>query len=99
MASQCASGAENSVIFQVPFAFVVAGRTMPAGSYTVETSGSIVAVRGSGSSVLVASGPPAIESDLQPGLIFSKHGGASYLVGVRTEDDFRSIGPGAPKFH
>ena len=94
MATQCAFAADTSITLRVPFAFVVAGRTMPAGAYTIEASGSVVAVRGSGASVLVAGEPQSFVPYAEPGLIFSRHGGTSYLVGVRTEEETRSIGSG-----
>ena len=95
LAAPCAFGAESSVRLQVPFAFVVAGRTMPAGDYTIDASGSVVSVRGAGSSVLVAGGPETMTSNEQPGLVFARRGGRSYLVGVRTEEGALSIGSGA----
>ncbi len=91
VAVQCASGAESSISLQVPFAFVVAGLTMPAGAYTVETSGSVVSVRGNKSSALVAGGPGAAPHYAEPGLIFVRRSGTEYLIGVQTEDDARSI--------
>lgn len=95
LASQCVSAAESSMTLQVPFAFVVSGRNMPAGAYTVETDGSVVAVHGRAGSAIVSSGPQAAGRFTEPGLIFSRRGGTAYLVGVRTEADARSIGSGA----
>jgi hypothetical protein len=92
LASQCVSAADASITLHVPFAFVVGGKTMPAGAYTVETDGSIVAVRGTAGSAIVTSGPQAFRPAAQPGLIFARRGGATYLVGVRTENDARMIG-------
>jgi hypothetical protein len=92
LGSQSVSAAESSITLQVPFAFVVEGKPMPAGLYIVETSGSVVAIRGSAGSAMVTSGPRSIRRDAAPGLIFSRRGTTTYLVGVRTEDDARSIG-------
>jgi hypothetical protein len=91
LASQCLSAAESTITLHVPFAFVVGGKTMPAGAYTVETNGSVVSVRGNTGSAIVTSGPEAVRPAAQPGLIFARRGGATYLVGVRTEDDARMI--------
>jgi hypothetical protein len=94
LVTQCAYGAESSVTLDVPFAFVVAGRTLPAGAYTVETNGTVISVHGRKTSVLVGSGPTAMMRNAQPALIFTRRGATAYLTGVHTEDDTRSIGLG-----
>ena len=79
--------AGDSIDVTVPFAFVVGGHPMPAGSYVIETSKTdgIVLLRGAGSSVLVATGPGgSLSADGKPGLVFQKKGSAAYLVGVQT---------------
>ena len=81
-----AFAAIDSITATVPFAFVVNGRTMPAGAYEVETSesGAILYIRSSKNAVLVASNPASSAiSTAKPGLVFEKHGQAVYLVGVR----------------
>ncbi len=92
IAGHSASAAASAVRLNIPFAFVVAGRTMPAGVYTVGMSGSVISISGQRSSVLVAGGPRGVSRNAEPGLIFSRRSGTAYLVGVRTDDDARSIG-------
>ena len=99
LGSQCVSAAESSITLHVPFAFVISGKTMPAGAYTVETDGSVVAVRGSAGAAIVASGQELGSRDAAPGLIFSRRGGTAYLVGVRTQEDARAIGSSALQRH
>ena len=81
-----AFAATDSISANVPFAFVVNGRTMPAGAYEVENSesGAILYIRSSKNAVLVASNPAnAATSTAKPGLVFEKRGETVYLVGVR----------------
>lgn len=91
LACQCTFAAESTITLHVPFAFVLAGKTLPAGAYTVDTDGTVVAVRGTAGTTVVASGPEALDRNAQPALIFARRSGAMYLVGVRTEDDARMI--------
>lgn len=91
LGSQYVSAAESSITLHVPFAFVVAGKTMPAGAYTVDTDGTVVAVRGRAGTALVSSGPSAFKPNAKPALIFSRQGSTTYLVGIRTQDDARLI--------
>jgi hypothetical protein len=92
LAGQCAFGTESAVTLHVPFAFVVAGRTLPAAAYIVEANGSVVYIHGGGNSVLVTGLPQSQPRYAKPGLIFAQRGGKSYLIGVQTEDDGFSIG-------
>ncbi len=81
-----ASAATDSITATVPFAFVVNGRTMPAGAYEVQSSDSsaVLYIRGSKSGAVVASNPGgAPNSTDKPGLVFERHGSTTYLVGVR----------------
>ena len=47
----------ESVAMKVPFAFSAAGKTMPAGSYTVEAEGNILSLRGVPASAMVMTIP------------------------------------------
>jgi hypothetical protein len=91
LGSQCLYAADSSITLHVPFAFVVNGKTMPAGAYTIDTDGTVVAVRGSAGTAMVTSGPRNFDANAKPALIFSRQGGTTYLVGVRTEEDARTI--------
>lgn len=86
----------------VPFAFVVGGRLMPAGDYTIGNSrngSAVLYVRGEGAGIAVISSPsmlPAADA-ISTGLVFRTRGGQRYLVGVKWSDEpSRSIP--APSF-
>ncbi len=84
--------AASAVKAEIPFAFIVGNRTMPAGEYTVvsSTGGSTVLyIHGMGSGVAVISSPSGISSAdaKNPGLIFQTRGSQRYLVGVQMSDE------------
>src|ERR1700761_9087424 len=82
-----AFAASNSLTVNIPFAFVVNGRTLPAGSYAVDVadSNSVLSIRNRQGGLLVASNPGTGGSSNKPGLIFEKRGATEYLVGVHTD--------------
>ena len=49
--------AQGTIVLTVPFAFVVEGRTLPAGAYAVEETGNLVYIRGNHAGVIVPSLP------------------------------------------
>ena len=78
---------------QVPFAFIVGSRTMPAGDYTVAPSNNgsaILYIHGAGSGVAVLSSPIAIavsSNSATSSLVFETRGSQHYLVAVRMGDE------------
>jgi hypothetical protein len=95
LAAQCVFAAESRITLHVPFAFVVAGRTMPAGEYEVETEDNdMVYVRGGHGAVMVTSLPGSFKRDERPALVFFRRGGSVYLTGIQTADSARSLTPG-----
>jgi hypothetical protein len=94
LAAQCVFAAESRITLHVPFAFVVAGRTMPAGAYEVETDDNdMVYVRGGHGAVMVTSIPGSFKPDERPALVFSRRGGSVYLTGIQTADSARNLTP------
>jgi hypothetical protein len=75
---------------EVPFAFMVGNRKMPAGSYTVASStstSSVYYIEGVGQAVAVLSSPldAAMKDGAKPALVFETKGSERYLVGVRMD--------------
>jgi hypothetical protein len=92
LAAQCAFAVESRITLHVPFSFLVAGRTMPAGEYEVETNDNdVVYVRGGHGAVMVTSLPKSFSRDEKPALVFARRGGNVYLIGVKTADSERSL--------
>ena len=89
--------ASDSLTAHVPFPFVVDGRTLPPGSYQIESSesGAVLCIRNNKTGVLVASSPEsATNSPAKPGLVFERHGSAIYLVGIHmSANGNRSLTP------
>ena len=84
---QSVSAADDSLDVNVPFAFVVGGRQMPAGAYVIQASktSGVVLLRSGASAIMVSSGPGGSSpGDSKPGLTFEKKGATTYLVGVHT---------------
>lgn len=87
-----AFAASPIITAQVPFAFMVGNRKMPAGSYTVASSASspsVYYIQGIGQSVAVLSFPrdAAMKDGAKPSLVFETKGSEHYLVGVRMYDE------------
>ena len=59
---------------QIPFAFTVSDKTLPAGSYHLSTSQSVLTVRGSGSGVFVMTNRVESAANRQPSLVFHRYG-------------------------
>lgn len=83
-----AFAASPTIQAQVPFAFMVGNRKMPAGSYTVSSSSnesSVFYIHGVGQAVAVLSSPlgAAVPDGSKPGLVFQTRGSERYLVGIR----------------
>ena len=86
-----ASASASALDVKVPFAFVVNGKTLPAGQYRVETEGSMVLIHGEkgtrGGAVVQTM--PAIGPDPAgkvPALTFSRHENQLRLTGVWQSD-------------
>lgn len=71
-ASAPADAAEINV--RIPFDFMVSGKTLPQGSYTVSTAQSAMFVRGFGRGVVVLTNRVESRSDDQAKLVFHKYG-------------------------
>ena len=75
----------NLVRIHAPFAFVVAGKELPAGDYLIEQTSEtgVLLIRGQGGSmmVLTTSGEPDVRH--YPGASFATAGGEKYLTKVR----------------
>jgi len=69
----------------VPFAFVVGTKKLPAGEYTfrLSDSGQTVFVVGSAQSSMVRALPSAAATDSSEGLVFKRQNGNEYLVRVQ----------------
>lgn len=91
-----ARAADGRITLNVPFSFVVAGRTLPAGSYTVETAGNLVYIRGTRQGVVIASLPSQHAPRTDEALVFHRSGSTTYLVQAEMQDDTRVV-PGASK--
>ena len=74
----------NVLRIHAPFAFVVAGKELPAGDYLIEQTSEtgVLLIRGQGGSmmVLTTSGEPARRD---PGALFTTAGGEKYLKQVQ----------------
>lgn len=91
-ASPCYAQA-NGVQGNVPFAFQVGSKTMPAGEYRVERlsipDGSILVIRctdGSAAALASTFGVDAKNGESQPKLVFHKYGSSYFLSEVWTGD-------------
>jgi hypothetical protein len=87
-----ALAASPLITAQVPFAFMVGNRKMPAGSYTVASSAStssVFYIQGAGHAVAVLSSPAdaAVKAGAKPALVFETKGSERYLVGVRMDGE------------
>jgi hypothetical protein len=93
-----AFGATDVIKVNVPFAFVVAGQHMPAGSYDLQSSdtGAVLYIQGQGGNIMVASETVSTGSNVKPALFFEKHNGTNVLVKARMADlSTRSVPSGA----
>ena len=87
-----ALAASPLITAQVPFAFMVGNRKMPAGSYTVAssaTTSSVFYIQGAGQAIAVLSSPldTAMKDGAKPALVFETKGSERYLVGVRMDGE------------
>ncbi len=81
----------SRVDLRVPFSFVVSGRTLPPGNYTLVENGSTLFIRGDHQEFIVPSVPTAYTTGSKPRLEFRREGAATYLVGVQTIDETRAV--------
>jgi len=103
-----AAGSANASIVdvKVPFAFVVQGRTLPAGTYRIETEdASIVLIRGEGAThagtfVLTTPASGSDPAGASPALTFSKHENQYQLddIWLDEHDGVEIARPGHHKF-
>jgi hypothetical protein len=87
-----AFAASPLITAQVPFAFMVGNRKLPAGSYTVASSAStssVFYIQGAGQAVAVLSSPADMptKDGAKPALVFETKGSERYLVGVRMDGE------------
>lgn len=83
-----AFAASGVIRVNVPFKFVVAGTTLPAGQYNIQVSetGSVLYIQGQAANVMVESATISTGSTAEPALVFQTHNGANYLVSARMGD-------------
>jgi len=88
-----ASSSGDPIRVNVPFAFVVAGKVLPAGQYTVqETDSGLILVRGEGTAAMTISLPGnLVKAGTMPALHFTANSGHEYLVEVNDETSSRSV--------
>ena len=70
---------------QVPFAFEVAGKSFPAGMYTVDSiAGGVIMIHNatSGETAAVMASPASYEAIPKPGMVFDKGSDLAMLSGV-----------------
>lgn len=83
-----------TVTASVPFKFVVSGRTMPAGRYTLDELGPAhtLVIRQDGTKAAAIATPGAVE-ELRPGgpnqLVFHRYGNRYFLAQIRVAGAYR----------
>src|SRR5579859_4605786 len=81
-----ASAQSNALHVHVPFAFMVADQTMPAGDYVIEQEGhlGLLIIHGQGHSMAVITTPEGDYSQIdEAGVSFERRGTDSHLARVR----------------
>ena len=82
-----AASTSDSLFVHVPFQFVAAGQSFPAGDYRVQSADNgVVLIQGNGKAAATISVPGAMPKAGAPtGLKFSSDGQREHLVGVQIE--------------
>ena len=85
--SSMAVAAVDSTTFNVPFAFSVNGRELPAGKYSISEASpaGVLFIRGNDLASIVPTAPGSNAPDAKPAMVFVRDGAKTSLVGVRTE--------------
>jgi hypothetical protein len=71
---------------RIPFGFAVGGKTLPAGSYSIETRDAIVILKGSRASAIVLANRASSYEDMRAKMVFLKTGDRYDLAEVWTGD-------------
>lgn len=79
----------ESLNVRVPFEFVAAGQSFPAGDYRVQrTDNGLIMIQGNGKAAATITVPGALAKPGEAtGLKFSSNGGREHLVGVQVEGE------------
>jgi hypothetical protein len=93
--SVTASASEMNI--RIPFDFVVNGHTLPAGTYSVSSTGTVVLMSGGHKSALIMTSLADVTADRagRGTLVFLKSGERYDLVEIWTHDDLKRELPGA----
>ena len=83
----------DRVQVNVPFAFVLAGKSFPAGRYMIkETDAGVILVQGDGGAAIALTVPgEKLKTAHRPALAFTTSNGREYLVGVQSENTTREV--------
>jgi hypothetical protein len=89
-----ASAQDNPAVADVPFSFVVSGKTLPAGQYNIAQIGmgaSTFRLQDKrGESILTKVGTPETGNPLQPSVTFRRAGGEWVLVRITPPDSLNA---------
>jgi hypothetical protein len=87
----------SGIVVNMPFAFVVSGKTLPAGTYTASRlsdyrfGGLRITSRANGTSILVLPNEVEGTSADKPNLTFRQIGEERFLSAIQTEDEIYNI--------
>jgi hypothetical protein len=81
------AASSSNLHVKIPFPFVVAGQSLPAGQYVIDTGSNsgVLMIQGEGRGVIVLTTPASGSKD-KPGLLFQHRANGEHLTGVRSDE-------------